>query len=62
MSKLTIILIIAQNGLATASRLLETEAVRKEAKGDIKGASKNRRLAKVLAAADAGIKEYMAGE
>ena len=62
MSKLAITLIIAQNGLAVAARLLNSESARKEAKGDIKGASKNRRLAKVLEAADAGIKEFLADE
>ena len=62
MSKIEITLIIAQNGLATAARLLNSDSARKESKGDTKGAAKNRRLAKVLEAADAGIKEFMAGE
>jgi hypothetical protein len=62
MSKLTVLLVIAQNGLATASRFLETDAARKESRGDEKGARKNRQLAKVLGAADAGIREYLAIE
>jgi len=70
MNKLSIALIIAQNGLRTAASLLNANATKDEAQagkaadkkdGDKlkKKAAKAKKLAKVLAAADAGITTYL---
>jgi hypothetical protein len=69
-NKLTIALIIAQNGLRTAASLLSAGAAKDEASGakaaDKKEAdklkkksSKAKKLAQVLSAADAGITSYL---
>ena len=70
MNKLTIALIIAQNGLRTAATLLTANAAKDEASGAKasdkkeadklkKKAAKTRKLAQVLTAADAGITSYL---
>lgn len=71
MNKLTVTLIIAQNGLRTAASLLTANANKadaaataatdkSEADRQKKKAAKARKLAQVLTAADAGITSYMA--
>ncbi len=70
MNKLTIALIIAQNGLRTAASLLTANATKddasagkatdkKEADRLKKKAAKAKKLAQVLTAADAGITSYL---
>ena len=70
MNKLTIALIIAQNGLRTAASLLAATASKDEASADAatdkkeaaklkKKAEKTKKLAQVLTAADAGITSYL---
>ena len=70
MNKLTIALIIAQNGLRTAATLLTANATKDDASGAKaadkkegdrlrKKASKAKKLAQVLSAADAGITAYL---
>lgn len=70
MDKLTIALIIAQNGLRTAATLITASATKqdtqaaaakdtKEAAALKKKAAKGRKLAQVLTAADAGITSYL---
>jgi hypothetical protein len=60
MSRLTIALIIAQNGLSTAASLLEAEARKAEAKSDTKKAASIRKLATSLKAVNAGVTEFLA--
>lgn len=71
MNKLTIALIIAQNGLKTAGAALTANATKLEGQASsatdpaqaaklTKKASKQRKLAQALNAADAGISTYLA--
>ena len=71
MNKLTIALIIAQNGLKTAAGLLIANATKTEGQASSatdkaqadklkKKAGKQRKLAQALSAADAGISAYLA--
>jgi hypothetical protein len=62
MSRLTLALIIAQNGLSTAAGLLESEARKAEAAGDKKKAASRAKLAKVLRAANDGVSSFLASE
>jgi hypothetical protein len=60
MNKLTLGLIIAQNGLSTAASLLEAEARKAEAKGDTKKAASTRKLVAALKASNDGITSFLA--
>ena len=70
MNKLTIALIIAQNGLRTSASMLSANAAKQEAQAAAatdkaeqtrlkKKAAKSRKLAQILTAADAGITSYI---
>lgn len=70
MNKLTIALIIAQNGLRTAASMLTANATKAETQAGAaaekaeadklkKKAAKSKKLAQVLTAADAGITSYL---
>jgi hypothetical protein len=70
MNKLTIALIIAQNGLRTASSLLTATAAKNDSQAAAstdkaeqaklkKKAAKARKLAQILTASDAGITSYL---
>ena len=54
-----LILSAAHSGLGVAATFLESKAKSEEAKGDTKSAEKDRNLAKILKAADAGIIDYL---
>jgi hypothetical protein len=73
MDKLTIVLVIAQNGLKTAATVLTQNAIKLEASAGkaknkpeaaklTKKAQKARDLAKALLAADSGIATYLTAE
>lgn len=62
MSRLTLALIIAQNGLSTAAGLLLAEAAKAEGKGEVKKAASRRKLANALKAANDGIASFLASE
>lgn len=61
MDKFTIILVIARNGLSSASGLLKAKAVALDpaAPNYVKQKSKLDKLAKALDAADKGLTEYL---
>jgi hypothetical protein len=70
MNKLTIALIIAQNGLRTSASMLSANATKLDAQAEAatdkaeqtrlkKKATKTRKLAQILTAADAGITSYI---
>ena len=70
MNKITIALIIAQNGLRSAASLLSANAAKQESQASAstdkaeqarlkKKAAKARKLAQVLSASDAGITAYL---
>lgn len=59
MTKLGFILMLAQNGLKTASTFLHSKAQAEKAKGDLEASKNSEALADVLDAADAGITAYL---
>jgi hypothetical protein len=62
MDRITLALVIAQNGLRTAATLLAAKAAKGEAGSDAKAkkdAAKAKKLAAALSAADAGITSYL---
>ncbi|HEX8150733.1 MAG TPA: hypothetical protein VF591_26350 [Pyrinomonadaceae bacterium] len=62
MDRLTLALVIAQNGLRTAASLLAAKAAKGESSNDPKtkkDAAKAKKLAAALTAADTGITSYL---
>jgi len=59
MSTASFILNMAHAGLGTAASYLDNKAKSKEKAGDIEGAKKDRKLAVIIRAADAGIIQYL---